>query len=110
MFEYELSSKHFGIGRPPPPTHTHTHIHTQSLTRQDCDNPKSIVFNLSIGYKLSRYTLFLAAAGVIVPRYDMLKSISYDIYLGQDQNVGQDLGKNLHPPNISWIHDVNKTC
>ena len=47
---------------------------------------------------------------VIVPRYDMLKSISYDIYLGQDLNLDQDLGQNLHPPNISWIHDVNKTC
>ena len=41
---------------------------------------------------------------------DMLKSISYDIYLGQDLNLGQDRGQNLHPPNISWIHDVNKTC
>ena len=41
---------------------------------------------------------------IIVPRYDMLKSISYDI------NLGQDLGQNLHPPNISQIHDVNKTC
>ena len=44
----------------------------------------------------------------------MLKSISSDIYLGQDLNLGQDLGKdlgqNLHPPNISKIHDVNKTC
>ena len=51
---------------------------------------------------------------VIVPGYDMLKSISYDIYLGQDlnldQDLGQDLGQNLHPPNISWIHNVNKTC
>ena len=47
---------------------------------------------------------------VIVPRYDMLKSISYDIYLGQDLNLGQDLGHDLHPPNISWIHDVTKTC
>ena len=46
---------------------------------------------------------------VIVPRYDMLKSISYDIYLGQDLNFGQDLGQNLHPPNISWIHNVKKT-
>ena len=35
----------------------------------------------------------------------MLKSISYDIYLGQDLNLGQDLGQNF-----SWIHDVNKTC
>ena len=51
---------------------------------------------------------------VIVPRYDMLKSISYDIYLGQDLNLDQDLGKdlvqNLHLPNIAWIHNVNKTC
>ena len=47
---------------------------------------------------------------VIVPRYDMLKSIFYDIYLGQDLNLGQDLGKKLHPPNMSQIHDVNKTC
>ena len=44
---------------------------------------------------------------LIVSRYDMLRSISYDIHLGQDQNVGQDLGHDLHPPNISWIHDVN---
>ena len=44
---------------------------------------------------------------LIIPRYDMLRSISYDIHLGQDQNVGQDLGHDLHPPNISWIHDVN---
>ena len=47
---------------------------------------------------------------VIIPKYDILKSISYDICLGQDLNLGQDLGKNLHPPNISWIHDVNKIC
>ena len=51
---------------------------------------------------------------VIVPRYDILKSISYDIYLGQDlildQDLGQDLGQNLHLPNIFWIHNVNKTC
>ena len=47
---------------------------------------------------------------VIVPRYDMLKSISYDIYLGQDLNLDQDLDQNLHPPNIFWIHNVNKTC
>ena len=47
---------------------------------------------------------------VIVPRYDMLKSISYDIYLGQDLNLGQNLGQNLHPPNVSWIHNINKTC
>ena len=47
---------------------------------------------------------------VIVPRYDILKSISHDIYLDQDLNLGQDLGQNLHPPNISWTHDVNKTC
>ena len=47
---------------------------------------------------------------VIVPRYDMLKFISYDIYLGQDLNLGQDLGQNLHLPNISSIQDVNKTC
>ena len=40
----------------------------------------------------------------------MLKSISCDIYLGQDLNLGPDLGQNLHPQNISWIHDVNKTC
>ena len=47
---------------------------------------------------------------VIVPRYDMLTSISYYIYFGQDLNLDQDLGHDLHPPNISWIHDVNKTC
>ena len=47
---------------------------------------------------------------LIVPGYGMLKSISYDIYLGQDLNLGQDLGQNLHPPSISWIHDVIKVC
>ena len=43
---------------------------------------------------------------VIVIEYDILKSNSYDIYLAQNQ--GRD--KNLHPPNISWIHDVNEIC
>ena len=56
--------------------------------------------------------LFLAAGETRYhsSRYDMLKSIFYDIYLGQDLNLGQDLGHDLHPPSISWIHDVNKTC
>ena len=41
----------------------------------------------------------------IVPRY-MLKSTPYDIYVGQDQGRV----KNLHPPNIPWIYNVNKSC
>ena len=40
--------------------------------------------------------------------YDMLKSNSYDIYLGQ--NLGQDQGrdKKHNPPNISWTRYKQK--
>ena len=41
---------------------------------------------------------------------DILISDAYDIYRGQDLGQYQGRDKNLHPPNISWIPDVNKTC
>ena len=59
-----------------------------------------------------RFLIYLAAGETHrhSSRYDMLKSISYDIYLGQDLGQDHSYVKNLHPPNISWIHDVNKSC
>ena len=60
-------------------------------------------------YPLQRHRLHYwqrVKPAIIVTSYDTLKSNSHDIYLGQDQGRV----KNLHPPNISWIHDVNKTC
>ena len=68
-----------------------------------------IYVSLVTGYS---HNTFLAASETCHSSqvYDMLKSISYDIYLGQDLNLGKDLGQNLHRPNISSIHDVNETC
>ena len=56
--------------------------------------------------KQSQIEQFLAVGPILVYWQDILISNAYDIHLGQDEGCD----KNLHPPNISWIHDVNKTC